>query len=88
MINIIRLKLTAALEPLTLDIVDESHKHAGHAGARPEGNSHFHLRIVSAAFTPLSRVERHRLVHDLLKEELEGPIHALSLTLQSPEEAL
>jgi len=84
--NIIQEKLRITLTPLSLEIVDESHKHAGHAGARPGGNTHFHIRIVSEAFTPLSRVERHRLVHDVLKEELETTIHALSLNLKSPKE--
>ena len=86
--EIIRSKLTIALTPTNLDIVDESHKHAGHSGARPGGKTHFHLNIVSPAFTSLSRIERHRLVHDLLKNELKDTIHALSLTLRSPEEPL
>lgn len=84
--NIIQNKLIAALNPLVLEIVDESHKHAGHAGARPGGNSHFAVKIVSKAFAPLSRLERHRLVHDILQEELNGKIHALSLILLTPEE--
>ncbi len=84
--NIIRKKLTEALNPLALEIIDESHKHAGHAGARPGGNSHFKVKIVSNAFTPLSRLERHRFIHDLLKDELNDKIHALSLILLAPEE--
>jgi BolA protein len=84
--NILRNKLTAALNPFAMEIVDESHKHAGHAGAKPGGNTHFHISMISDAFTPLSRVERHRLVHDILKEELESTIHALSLNLRSPKE--
>ena len=78
--NNIRSKLTTALNPLVLEIEDESHKHAGHAGARPGESTHFHIQIVSDVFTPLSRVERYRLVHDILKEELTGPIHAQSST--------
>jgi len=84
--NIIRNKLIAALSPLSLEIVDESHKHTGHAGARPGGNSHFTVKIISQTFAPLSRLERHRLIHEILKEELNGKIHALSLILSAPEE--
>jgi len=88
--NILRTKLTTALSPLILEIEDESHKHASHAGAKPwveHGQStHFHIKIVSALFTPLTRLERYRMVHDILKEELAGPIHALSLNLQTPED--
>lgn len=88
--NTLRTKLTEALSPLILEIEDESHKHAGHAGAKPwrdHGQStHFHIKIVSPSFTSLTRLERYRMVHDILKEELAGPIHALSLTLQAPEE--
>jgi BolA protein len=85
--TIIRQKLTAALNPLVLEILDESHKHAGHAGAHPGGSSHFRIHAVSPVFTLLSRIERHRLIHNLLKEELETSIHALALNLRSPEEA-
>jgi BolA protein len=86
----IRQKLTAALNPLTMDVVDESAKHAGHAGARhdkasPQG-THFRIKIISAAFMGLSRLERHRLVHDCLKAELADQVHALALSLLSPEE--
>jgi len=84
--NTIKDKLTTALNPLILEIIDESHKHAGHAGARPGGNSHFHVKIVSTAFTSCSRLERHRFVHDILKDELKDKIHALSLILLAPEE--
>ncbi|MCE3231446.1 MAG: bolA-like family protein [Alphaproteobacteria bacterium] len=84
--NIIREKLTKALDPQVLEIVDESLKHAGHAGARPGGNTHFHIKAVSKVFEPLSRLERHRKVHELLKGELNTQIHALSLDLRSPQE--
>ncbi len=79
-------KLTAALAPVRLEIVDESHKHAGHAGARPGGESHFSVEIVSAAFVGQNRVARQRIVYDLLKEELEGPVHALALRTLTPVE--
>lgn len=80
----IRAKLNAALDPTRLVIEDDSHRHAGHAGARPGGESHFNVTIESAAFTGLRPVERQRLVHRLLAEELAGPVHALSLKLGAP----
>lgn len=83
----IRRKLTDALAPTALDIEDESHRHAGHAGARASGESHFNVRIVSAAFAGKGRVERQRLVYGALAEELRNDIHALALTTLTPEEA-
>lgn len=77
-------KLTAAFAPTALDVEDESHRHAGHAGARPEGETHFRVQMVSAAFAGKSRIERHRLVHAVLAEELRGGIHALALALDAP----
>lgn len=82
----IRAKLTAGLHPTRLAIRDESHRHAGHAGARPEGETHFHVEIVAAAFAGESRVARQRRVYALLAEELAGPVHALGLTTLTPEE--
>ncbi len=79
-------KLTAGLSPTRLVIDDESHRHAGHSGARPGGESHFNVTVESSAFTGLRSLERQRLVHRLLAEELAGPIHALSLTLRAPGE--
>ncbi len=81
----IRAKLTAAFAPQRLAIVDESRLHAGHAGAREDGESHFRIEIVSAAFRGLSRVERHRRVNAVLAEELAGRIHALSLDVRDPD---
>lgn len=83
----IRDKLTHRLTPLHLVVVDESHRHAGHAGARPEGESHFSIEVVADAFTGRSRLERHRLVNDLLAEELAGPVHALAIKAQAPGES-
>ena len=83
----IRRKLTEALAPAVLDIEDESHRHAGHVGARPEGESHFRVRIVSAAFVGKGRVERQRMVYAALADELTTDIHALALTTLTPEEA-
>ena len=86
----IRQKLAAAFAPQSLDVVDESHRHAGHAGATrddgSQGETHFHVRLVTAAFEGVSRVERQRRVHAVLADELKGPVHALSLTLQVPAE--
>jgi BolA protein len=82
----IRRKLTEALAPERLEIEDESHRHAGHAGARPEGESHFRVTVVAEAFAGKSRVERQRLVYDLLAEDLRTDIHALALKTLTPEE--
>lgn len=82
----IRQKLSDRFAPTRLEIIDESHRHAGHAGARPEGETHFALTIVSAAFSGESRVARQRLVYQTLAEELATRIHALSLTTLAPDE--
>ena len=86
----IRDKLTASFAPVALDVVDESHRHAGHAGATrddgSQGETHFHVRLVSASFSGISRVERQRRVYAALADELKGPVHALSLSLLSPGE--
>lgn len=78
-------KLNKALHPLSLNIVDESHLHSGHGGYRPEGETHFKVTLVSDHFLGMGRLDRHRLVHQILKEELQT-IHALVLVLKSPEE--
>jgi BolA protein len=82
----IREKLSDRFAPTRLEIIDESHRHAGHAGARPEGETHFALTIVSAAFSGESRVARQRLVYQTLAKELATRIHALSLTTLAPDE--
>ena len=79
-------KLNAALSPMRLSIIDESHRHAGHAGARPEGESHFRVEVVSAAFANTSRIERQRMVYAILAEELSSDIHALALKTLTPDE--
>ena len=84
--EIINQKLIKSLSPTILEIVDESHKHAGHAGARPEGESHFSVTIVSQIFEGKSRVQRQRLVYQALSEEMTGRIHALALHTLSPSE--
>ena len=82
----IRDKLTGRFAPTRLVIVDESHRHAGHAGARPEGETHFAVTIVAPAFSGLNRVARQRLVYQTLADELATRIHALSLTTRAPDE--
>ena len=89
----IRRKLTDALAPAALEVIDESHLHAHHAGAKQHranhgsGESHFRLVIVSEAFSGKSRVDRQRLVNAALKDELAGPVHALAMKTLTPEEA-
>jgi BolA protein len=83
----IREKLTTALNPDRLEIVDESHRHAGHAGARPGGETHFRVEVIAAAFAGKSRIERQRLVYAALKDEMSQQIHALSLVTRAPGEA-
>ena len=84
-IDTIRRRLDEALAPERLDLVDESARHAGHAGARPGGESHFRVTIVSAAFDGRSRVERQRMVYDALGELMQTDIHALSITAETPK---
>jgi len=79
-------RLTTALDPIALDIVDESDRHAGHAGAREGGGTHYRVRVVSAKFERKSRVERHRLVYDLLTAEFTDGLHALALVAKAPGE--
>ena len=86
MAAVIERKLNAALSPARLAIVDESLHHAGHAGARPEGESHFRVEVVSAAFADKTRVERQRMVYAILAEELSSSIHALALKTLTPDE--
>ncbi len=82
----IRTKLTEQFTPSRLEISDESYRHAGHEGARPEGETHFSITIVSAAFIGQNRVARQRLVYQTLAEELATRVHALSLTTLAPHE--
>jgi BolA protein len=80
-------KLTAAFQPARLEVIDDSHSHAGHAGAGPSGETHFNVVIVADAFAGKSRVDRQRLVYGVLADELAGPVHALSLTILTSAEA-
>lgn len=79
-------KLSSALAPTSLKVVDESHLHAGHAGHRPEGETHFRVYIVSDRFKGKGRIDRHRLVNEILAEELAGPVHALAVHPSAPGE--
>ncbi|HRK63712.1 MAG TPA: BolA family protein [Terricaulis sp.] len=73
--------------PVAFELNDDSANHAGHAGARPGGETHYRLRLVSPAFEGLSRVARQRLVYQALREEFDTGLHALSLDLKTPAEA-
>jgi BolA protein len=84
--NQIEQKLKAAFSPASLQIVDDSARHKGHAGAHENGESHFTVTVVSEAFKGLSRIERQRRINQILAEELAGPVHALSLKALTPEE--
>jgi BolA protein len=79
--------LNAAFRPAEVEVVDDSHRHAGHAGAAPGGETHYSVRVVSPAFAGLNRVARSRAVHEALAGEFAGGLHALALTLKTPEEA-
>lgn len=75
----------ALLEPLSLEIEDDSHRHAGHAGAR-DGGGHYNLTIVAAVFAGKNTVRRHRIVYEAAGELMRGPIHALSIRALAPDE--
>jgi BolA protein len=79
-------ELTRAFSPTLLRVVDDSASHAGHAGARPGGETHYTVLLVSEAFRNQSRVARSRAVHAVLEAEFAGGLHALSLILRTPEE--
>jgi BolA protein len=80
-------KLTKAFAPQSLDVVDESHRHEGHAGHRPGGETHFRVDIVSDAFRGKSRIDRHRMVNETLSGELAAGVHALAIHARAPGEA-
>ena len=84
--DIISRKLTEAFAPQSLKVEDESHRHEGHAGHRPGGQTHFRVYIVSNAFKGKSRVERHRMVNGILASELAGGVHALAIHAAAPGE--
>jgi BolA family transcriptional regulator, general stress-responsive regulator len=80
-------RLSEALAPSRIDLVDQSAQHAGHAGARPQGESHFQLTIVAQVFAGKSRIERQRMVYAALDELMRSDIHALSIVALTPAEA-
>ena len=84
--DVITRKLTEAFAPQSLNVEDESHRHEGHAGHRPGGQTHFRVYIVSDAFEGKSRLERHRMINALLSDELAGGVHALAIHATAPGE--
>ena len=86
--DLITQKLTEAFAPESVRVIDESHEHAGHAGHRPGGESHFRLYIVSEAFRGKGRLERHRMINAVLAAELGGGVHALAIHATAPGEGL
>lgn len=85
--ELIRRNLEQAFAPERLEVVDDSDRHAGHAGASPSGESHFTVVVVSRVFEGMSRVERQRRVNAALKEAFDGGLHALSIKAQAPGES-
>jgi BolA protein len=85
--DLITQKLTEAFTPQSLKVEDESHKHEGHAGARPGGQTHYRVYIVSQAFKGKTRLERHHMINQTLAGELSGGIHALAIHASAPGES-
>ncbi len=79
-------ELTRTFAPVLLRVVDDSAHHAGHAGAQPGGETHYSVLLVTEAFSAMNRLARSRAVHTALAEEFTGGMHALALTLRTPEE--
>ena len=86
--DVITEKLRKAFTPVSLRVEDESHQHAGHAGHRPGGETHFRLYIVAEAFSGKSRLERHRMINAALAAELKGGVHALAIHAAAPGEGM
>ena len=84
--DLITKKLTEAFAPQSLKVEDESHRHEGHAGHRPGGQTHFRVYIVSQAFKGKTRIERHRMINEILSDELAGGVHALAIHAAAPGE--
>lgn len=84
--DLITQKLTEAFAPQSLTVEDESHRHEGHAGHRPGGQTHFRVYIVSDSFKGKTRLERHRLINQTLAGELAGGVHALAIHAAAPGE--
>ena len=79
-------RIDERLSPVSLSVIDESHQHAGHGGWREGGETHFRLDIVSAAFAGKSRVERHRIVNEVLADAFQRGLHALAIKARAPGE--
>ncbi len=86
--DVIRERLMVALEPIRLDVINESHLHAGHRSSPGTGESHFRVLVVSPRFAGKSRVERHRLVNETLADLLKGKVHALAIKAHAPGEEI
>ena len=86
--NAMREKLQRLLTPQALEVVNESHMHAGHASSPGTGESHFRVVVISELFNGKSRLERHRMVNAALAEEIAGGVHALAIKALTPEESL
>ena len=84
--DLITQKLTEAFAPQSLKVLDESHQHAGHAGHRPGGETHYRVYIVSDAFKGKTRLQRHRMINETLSGELAGGVHALAIHAAAPGE--
>ena len=84
--DLITKKLSGAFTPQSLKVLDESHQHEGHAGHRPGGQTHYRVYIVSEAFKGKTRLERHRMINQLLSAELAGSVHALAIHAAAPGE--
>jgi BolA family transcriptional regulator, general stress-responsive regulator len=84
--DIITKKLTEAFAPQSLKVLDESHQHKGHAGSRPGGQTHFRVYIVSEAFKGKTRIDRHRMINQILSDDLAAGVHALAIHATAPGE--
>jgi BolA protein len=80
----IRAKLTEAFHPVAVNVVDESHLHKGHAGHRPEGETHFRINIIAESFRGKTRVEAHRMIYEAVKTEIAEGLHALAIDAKAP----
>ncbi|HJU38254.1 MAG TPA: BolA family protein [Tahibacter sp.] len=86
-VDLLRERLTAALAPRELDVVDESHKHVGHEGAR-DGRGHFRVRVVADAFRGKPPLARHRMVYEAVGDLMQTDVHALAIEARAPEDAV
>ena len=84
-INMIKERLNLSLNPVTVDIIDDSHKHAGHASAK--GGGHFTVTVVAEGFDGKSLIQRHRMVYEAIGDGMKSEIHALSIKAKTPNEA-